>query len=539
MRKCRIGVKLGIGFGLIFVLLLILSLVTYRNVRHMSKDAKESLEARRVLGNISSFEGHISSAETGQRGYLVTGNEEYLEPYNHATEHAEEHLRELKAQLRGHDDQRQNLEKLEELIHAKLDDMKLSIDMVKTQGLDAARKQMSNGKGKQIMDGIREVFAQIAVSEEQHLKDNLKEANRVTAKTNSAILWIGGIGLLLIIILTYYFTVSIVLPLQKVTFAAEKIASGDLQVDLEKTNRKDEVGMLVNSLVRMSEVLQKQFIDIKEGISVLSTSTSEIMSGVAQLAASATQTATAIGETTTTIEQVKQTAEVSNSKAGEVSAEGKKNAIISDEGNKAVIETVESMHIIKQKMDSIATVVLNLSELSHTIGEITATVNDLAEQSNILAVNAAIEAAKAGDQGRGFAVVAQEIKNLSLRSKEATSEVRSILSDVQKSISKVVMSTEDGGRVVDNGMNLIKATREAISKLSESTTRAAQASIQIASSSQQQLIGMDQVVIAMENISESSSQIAATTQETNISVNSLHQLGERLQEMISYYKVSK
>ncbi len=537
MRNMKIGWKIGLGFGAALIMLNILSIVTSININQMDREAQKVIYTQKVLSNLNEFLGHLTDAETGQRGYLITGNESYLEPYKHAVDHVEIHLTELNEQLKDHAEQQSLLDELERLVKAKMADMDLTIKMLEAEGIEKAREELSKGNGKQLMDEIRSMIEKITAREEDHLQENYDETQKITARTHTALYLICGIFFLTVILLTVYFIQTIARPLQRISAIAGKMASGDLTNEFEVVKQNDEVGMLITSLTMMTHVLKKQFTSVREGINVLSSSTSEIMSGVAQLASSATETATAIGETTTTIEEVKQTAEVSSQKAKEVSADSKKNAMISEEGNKAIAETTESMAIIKQKMDTIAAVVVNLSELSHTIGEITATVNDLAEQSNILAVNAAIEAAKAGEQGRGFSVVAQEIKNLSNRSKEATAEVRRILNEVQKSISKVVMSTEDGGRVVDNGLELIKATQEAIEKLSGSVVRAAEASIQIASSSQQQLVGMDQVVVAMENIRESSSQIAMTTQQTNISVNDLHQLGEKLQEMIKFYKV--
>lgn len=539
MKVCRIGVKIGVGFGLILVMVIILSSVTYKNVRHMEQDAQQVIHIQKVLGNISEFVEHLTNAETGQRGYLITGNESYLEPYIKAIGHSEIHLQELKKLLSNHLEQQKNMEDLEILVKEKMADMAMTIRMAKTDGIEKARNEVSKGKGKELMDNIRVVFEKIRASEGEHLEESYFETENITAKTRFTVFWIGCISLLLVIFLTLFFIQNIVIPFRRISRMAESIAEGDLTIEITKTKRKDEIGLLINSLATMNGILQKQMTAIKEGINVLSSSTSEIMSGISQLAASATQTATAIGETTTTIEEVKQTSDVSSKKAKEVSDDSRRNAKISEEGNKAIVETTESMAIIKQKMDMIASIIVNLSEQSHIIGEITATVNELAEQSNILAVNAAIEAAKAGEHGRGFSVVAQEIKNLSARSKEATTQVRSILNEVQKSISKAVLATEDGGRVVDTGIDLIKATREAIGLLTESVIRAAQASIQIASSSQQQLVGMDQVVIAMENIRESSSQIASTTHQTNISVNDLHQLGERLQGLIAFYKVKQ
>src|SRR4030067_173625 len=112
------------------------------------------------------------------------------------------------------------------------------------------------------------------------------------------------------------------------------------------------------------------------------------------------------------------------------------------------------MHRIQEQMESIAQSIVRLSEQGQAIGEIIATVNDLAEQSNMLAVNAAIEAAKAGEQGKGFAVVAQEVKSLAEQSKQATAQVRTILGDIQKATSGAVMATEQGSKAGETGGRL-------------------------------------------------------------------------------------
>jgi methyl-accepting chemotaxis protein len=166
-------------------------------------------------------------------------------------------------------------------------------------------------------------------------------------------------------------------------------------------------------------------------------------------------------------------------------------------------------------------------------------VNELAEQSNLLSVNAAIEAAKAGEHGKGFTVVAQEIKVLANRSKEATAQVKTILRDVQKSISSAVMATEEGGRAVEEGLKLTNLSGDAIRTLSESVTDASNAAIQIAASSQQQLEGMDQVVTAMENIREASMQTVVSTQQSVDSVNELQKVGQKLDELMKQYKLGQ
>ncbi len=340
------------------------------------------------------------------------------------------------------------------------------------------------------------------------------------------------------ILIAFVLTKSITAPLAHAIDIAKEIASRNLSVDLISSHRKDEIGKLISSFNKMINNLREQFKNIMEGVNILSTSNSEITTSISQLAASASETATSIGETTVTVEQVKQTAEVSNHKAKIVSENAFRATEISNEGKKAVANTIEGMKNIKKQMESIAGMVVHLSEQSQTIGDITDTVNELAEQSNLLAVNAAIEASKAGDQGKGFTVVAQEIRNLSERSKEATLQVRGVLKDIQKSISASVMATEEGGKAVEEGMNLTATSGDAINSLSDSVTESANAAIQIAASSQQQLEGMDQVVAAMETIKLASSQAASSTQQSADSVNELQKLSQKLKDIMNQYKIT-
>ncbi|MFZ4463352.1 MAG: methyl-accepting chemotaxis protein [Bacteroidales bacterium] len=317
---------------------------------------------------------------------------------------------------------------------------------------------------------------------------------------------------------------------------AKAIADGNLMIDVKPLSDKDTMGQ---SFQLMVEKLSLQLRNISEGINVLASSSSEIMASVSQLASSSAETATSISETTTTVEEVKQTAIISNHKAKAVSENALRMAEISKDGNKAIANTIEGMNRIKQQMNAIAGMVVKLSEQSQTIGEITATVTELAEQSNLLAVNAAIEAAKAGEQGKGFTVVAQEIKILANRSKEATAQVRNILRDVQKSISSTVMATEEGGKAVEEGLKLTNLSGDTIKVLTGSVVDASNAAIQIAASSQQQLEGMDQMVTAMENIREASIQSVASTQQSVDSVNELQKVGQKLDEMMKQYKLKK
>lgn len=289
------------------------------------------------------------------------------------------------------------------------------------------------------------------------------------------------------------------------------------------------VGLALTSGIMLTRSVTRQ---VRESVAQLSTSASEILAMTTQVAASASETATAVTETTATVEEVKQTAQVSSQKIRVVSESSQKMTQVSQAGKRSVQVAIEGMNDIRHQMDSIAETVVSLSEQSQAIGGIIATVNDLAEQSNLLAVNAAIEAAKAGEQGKGFGVVAQEIRSLAEQSKQATAQVREILSDIQKATNAAVMATEQGSKAVETGVKQSTEAGESIRTLTENIAESTQAAIQIAASSQQQVIGMDQVAMAMENIKQASAQNVAGTKQAEAAAQNLHDLGRKLSMLV-------
>jgi methyl-accepting chemotaxis protein len=326
-------------------------------------------------------------------------------------------------------------------------------------------------------------------------------------------------------------------PIQLVTDQAVAISQGDLTKEFAVSERSDEVGQLSRAFGSMVMGLRQQTQDIMDGINVIAASGAQISATSSQLAAAAAETATAISETTVTIEEVKQTTQVSTEKARAVSDTASHTVSSSQAGAQAVDKTVARMDDIRQQMETVAGSVVRLSEQSQAIGEIITAVDDLAEQSNLLAVNAAIEAAKAGEHGRGFAVVAQEVKSLAEQSKQATAHVRTILNDIQKATSVAVMATEQGGKAVEAGVEQSSEAGEAIAVLSDGIREANQAAAQIAASAQQQFVGVQQVTEAMEGIKVAAEQNEEGASQLEGAVRDLESVGKRLQELTSFYQL--
>lgn len=272
--------------------------------------------------------------------------------------------------------------------------------------------------------------------------------------------------------------------------------------------------------------------ELRGVISRLSTAAAEMLAITTQVASGAIQTATAISEAATTVDEVRQTTLLSSEKATTVSETAQQADAVAEAGRRAVIETMEGIQHIQEQMAVVADSVVRLSEQTEAVGEIISTSNDIAEQSNLLSVNAAIEAAKATDRGKGFSVVAEEIKNLAAQSKQAVVQVRSILNDIQRATSQAVMATEQSAKAIEDGARQASESSQAIDSLAESVALAAQSAVQIVASSQQELVGMDQISDAMQSIDAASSQNATGAKQIETEVEHLQELAETLSRMV-------
>lgn len=320
----------------------------------------------------------------------------------------------------------------------------------------------------------------------------------------------------------------------KMTDILGAVADGDLTVNVPIRSAKDSLGKGLSSMVlRLRAIIS----EIQSEVGVLSTSTQEIVSSVNQVSTGTAETAAAVTETTTTVEELKQTAHVSAEKAKDVLANAEETLKVVKNSEKTLQLTMDEMTQIQDKMRIISESIVKLSEHSMTIGQIINTVNNLAEQSNLLAVNAAIEAAKAGDQGKSFGVVAQEIRTLAEQSKEATFQVRAILNDIQNATGAAVLATEQGSKAVSKGVLQSSQLTDAIHTLSSSISRVAQAANQISISSQQQLIGVDQVTVAMTSINDASSQHVEHMRQIEIAISSLNDVTISLSGLVNQYKI--
>jgi methyl-accepting chemotaxis protein len=572
--RWTVGTKIGAAFLLVMVIFVIVGGVSYSSTDALVTDAdlrRQTLEVTRQLDAILIA---VQDTQIAQRAFTVSRNEADLEPYRRAVTTIDTGVQQLRTLTQDARDDLPAIDTLDNQVREYLAIVAQSLDAARAgaaEPTDAVRQRRDTAL-RDIRNGIASF---------QRRKDTLLEERIVVADaTANRTRWTILIGTLAALLLAGFagvlITRNIAGPLQQLTVLAERITAGDLSAAPVPDGRRDEVGVLArtfarmtealrtmaggaeqiaggdlratftpqspadvlgHAFVRMSTTLRSQIGQLAEGTSVLGSAATQIVASTAQLASSAVQTASAVTETTTTVEEVRQTARLSSEKAKYVSDSAQKAAQISQNGRKSADDVTAGMARIRQQMDAIASSMGQLNEQSQAIGQIIATVEDLAVQSNLLAVNAAIEAAKAGEHGRGFAVVAQEVRTLAEQSRAATMQVRGILGDIQKAATAAVLATEQGSKAVDAGDRQAQVAGESIQALAGSVAESAQAATQIAASSQQQLVGVDQVASAMDSIREASTQNVASAKQLEAAARNLSELGQRLQRITEQYQV--
>ena len=277
--------------------------------------------------------------------------------------------------------------------------------------------------------------------------------------------------------------------------------------------------------------LRQQAREVIHGVLALTEAANAISTSVTQVVTASTETATAVTHTVTTIAEVKQTAAAATGRSRAIAEASQQTVQVSRNGETAVENALGGMQRLQEQMELIVQSVVSLSEQNQTIGTIITTVTDVADQSNLLAINAAIEAAKAGDHGKGFGVVAQEVKHLADQSKQATTQVRTILQNIQTATTTTVHLTEQGTHAAEVGARQALEAGAAIRTLALNITEAAQSVTQIAVANTQQLGGVDQVEAAMESIKQATSQNLRDLREIERAVQHLLQVGQRLRAL--------
>ena len=282
--------------------------------------------------------------------------------------------------------------------------------------------------------------------------------------------------------------------------------------------------------------LAKVMTEVRDAVNLLADASSDIVKSSSALTGGATETAGAVAETLTTVEELRKTAELSSQQAASVAAGAHEAEQTAERGKISASAAEQAMERIRGQMEALAERTIRLGDQTKSIGEIITTVDDIAQQTNVLAINAAIEAAKAKEHGRGFAVVANEIRALAAQSQAATTQVRNILKEIYKANHDAINATKESRAGVEAGVREFERAGESITALTGQITNSAQAAVQISASVEQQSTGVDQVSDAMRRLNAASERNAATARRLETAAQNLNALGQRLRDLVGRYQ---
>ncbi len=315
-----------------------------------------------------------------------------------------------------------------------------------------------------------------------------------------------------------------------------RVAHGDLTPRI-RVEGDDDLARLGEEMNKMVASLANMTTKVTETSTSILVSIEEVRAAIGAQSSGASQQAASVSETTSTLEEIKTTSQQNLEKATALKEMSERARADGDTGLAAVETAVEAMRDIRTRMEGIAGHIQELNERLLQVGAITDSVSELAQQSKMLALNASIEAAKAGVAGRGFAVVADEVKDMADQSRQATDQVQRILEDIRQAANRASRAVDEGNEQAEAGAGLAEqagAMLRSLHKAIHDTTLATQ---QIVAAVRQEASGIEQIRGAMEDIHKVTHQFVSATQQTDHAADNLTEYASDLQNMVRRFKV--
>ncbi|HEY3346319.1 MAG TPA: methyl-accepting chemotaxis protein [Nitrospirota bacterium] len=360
-------------------------------------------------------------------------------------------------------------------------------------------------------------------------------------KSNARKGWVGMIALSLIgfglaIAAAIYSVKSIIEPIRRVAEAASRVAEGNLNHEIA-VHSNDELGALCVKFNEMVCNLRQTMVKINSAAGMVSSSSLELSATSDEMAkgasaqdAQASQVAAAVEQMSATVLEVAR----HSAQAAESSKEASESA---KNGGSVVEKTIVRIQRIARTTQETAELINTLGSNSNRIGEIVSVINDIADQTNLLALNAAIEAARAGEQGRGFAVVADEVRKLAERTTKATKEIAGMIKTIQSDTGRAVAAMDEGGREVADGVELATQAGQALGEIVSQVDKVTEMIQMIAAASEEMSTTSEQISCNVENIASVIKQNADAARNSSAAAQTLTDLSGNLRNDVAMFNV--
>ncbi|MBF0518212.1 MAG: methyl-accepting chemotaxis protein [Nitrospirae bacterium] len=346
----------------------------------------------------------------------------------------------------------------------------------------------------------------------------------------------GCVFLLLVIVSLLLLTKGIAVPLHEGLLLAEAISNGDLSLTVHQKG-KDEVGILMRALEKMRLMLSDNITMISTSASQLASASQELSQTVQKMSYSIKDQSDKTSQVATASTEMSQTVTDVARNATSISASALETSTIAKDGAGVVTHTVSEVEGIAKTVSESAQLITSLGDRSRQIGEIVSVIKDIADQTNLLALNAAIEAARAGEQGRGFAVVADEVRKLAERTSKATTEIGDMITAIQRETNQVVTTMNEGSQRVVNGVELVNKAGDSLKSIVESVDGLQSMVHQIASATEEMSQVSEQITNDIEIIANVSRDTTLSATQIGEASDDLAKLSNELKSVTSRFVV--
>ena len=482
-KNWTFGRKLTFGFVVSSIFLIVVGMVGYWSNYALITTSYSVSHTHKVAEKVAEYLSNLKDAETGQRGYLPTGDAGYLDPYQSAIDGSSRMIGELRTLTADSPSQQRRIDQLETMTAAKFAELKHTIELRKAGHADDALKIVLTNEGKVTMDAIRKVIEQMT---------------------------------------------------QEAQASLDKSAAG-----VEATAGAAKTTIILSTIVCLLFVSVTGFLIARSLASQLGAAVGHVQSSSAELQAAATQQATgakqqasAMNEISTTISELGVTSRQIAESAQRVAQIAEQTVTAARSGSGTVDKGQEAIGAIRRQMDLVVNHMLDLGRKSQEIGAVLDIVSELADQTNILAINATIEATGAGDAGKRFAVVAEEIRKLADRVANSTKGIRTQVEDVRGAVNTTVMATETGAKAVDAGARQFTDVAQSFREIAALVGTTTEAAREIELSTKQQATAAEQVRVAVTDVAQATAETETSSSQTLQTASQLAGLSRDLRRMI-------
>jgi methyl-accepting chemotaxis protein len=512
--KLKINARLMLAFGIVVALLVALITTAKISQGKQLRTQDMNIHTYQVIRQADHILQSLINIETGQRGYVITGTDGFLEPLTQGQKDFAESLGVIRELTSDNPAQQRRLEDLERSMKGWMVDA-VGPSLALRREVNAGSKALNDlvqfereAHGKQGMDAMRAKLAEIVDVESDLLSERTGQA--VAARKSLDVVLIGGgsLAVALAIVLALIISRSIANPLRQVLRATEDLRAGDGDLTYRLPAMDAEFGDIATSLNGFIDKLHEIVSTTKSLSGAMSSGTLQIARGNDDLSQRTQEQAAALEETASSMEEmtatVKQNADNAR-QANQLSTNARSHA---EKGGAVVQRAVGAMEEINAS--------------SRKIADIISVIDEIAFQTNLLALNAAVEAARAGEQGRGFAVVASEVRSLAQRSATAAKEIKDLINDSVDKVSVGSQLVDESGRTLNDIMEAVKRVSDIVAE--------------IAAASEEQAQGIDQVNNAVSQMDTTTQQNAALVEQASAASKTLEQQAQSLVSQVGQFR---